>query len=81
VAILEGFKVLSEVQEERRRQDEKWGAAHDGGHSFGRWIDLIDIQLTNAVGLPNEQFRRHMVKVAAIAVAAVESYDRNGKRQ
>lgn len=67
--------VLSEVAGERGNQDAKWGGAmHDDGHGQSGWRSFIRSHTTKSER-PGE-FRRRMIEVAALAVAAVESYDR-----
>ena len=77
--------VLSEVASERWRQDQRWGGpAHDDAHSYEEWQDFIDHQVAAAnLEILNEtdaeaaqMWRRRMVKIAALAIAAVQSSDR-----
>lgn len=78
--------VLEEILEERKHQDKKWGGAnHDDHHGPYAWVAFITNYLGQAVGgLETEQlskaqlrsFRYNMLKVAALAVAAVEMADR-----
>jgi hypothetical protein len=81
--ILDGFRVLSEIADERRRQDELWGGSyHDDEHGEYEWIDIIDHyvdQARFATRSPAKDYRTELVKVAALAVAAIESYDRKQK--
>jgi hypothetical protein len=78
--ILNQFKVLSEIHDERSRQDEKWGgSAHDDWHDKEDWIMFIKHYLSGA-DLPMNNFREEMVKIAALAVAAIESYDRKNQK-
>lgn len=64
-----------DVSAERNRQDEQWGgAAHDDTHGAVEWIDCISKQLHR---LSNKAERRdRLVKIAALAIAAIESADR-----
>lgn len=74
--------VIGEVKAERRRQDEKWGGpeADDRRKSVEAW--LLDIEAYVAwcrqmyrMGSP-DKYRRRMIQVAALVVAALESHDR-----
>lgn len=71
--------VYDHVLAERNRQDRKWGGPeHDDKHSDRDWITFITKHLGMAVTWPfdEDQFRTQMVRVAALAVAAVEAVDR-----
>lgn len=73
--------VYYEVANERAAQDEKWGGpAHDDRHGTAEWVAFIARHAGLAVndGRPEslERFRRQMIRVAALAIAAVESHDR-----
>ncbi len=77
--------VLNEVAEEREYQNTKWGQDFDDSNSFEAWNTYLthyssrhlvgDIASKFNADFINA-FRDDMVKVAAIAVAAVESIDR-----
>ena len=68
------------MKRERERQDEKWGGpAHDDTHSIREWVSYIVAYLGKAVnresgwGADSVLARKILIKVAALAVAAVES--------
>lgn len=74
----EAKSVLAEVVEERRRQDKQWGGPeHDDTHRHSEWGAYIRKQLA---GIPSafddDKNRARFVKIAALAVAAIESMDR-----
>ena len=80
-------KILEEIHEERKHQDKKWGGpAHDDQHDPYAWVSFITVYLGQSVSdFVNEsgrfesklrKFRYNMVKVAALAVAAIEVVDR-----
>lgn len=77
-------QVYDDIKDERRRQDTQWGGPeHDDRHAIDEWLDFIQKQLNEAEALigadepdGDMQFRSRLVKVAALAVAAVESLDR-----
>ena len=71
-------KVLDEIAEERARQDEKWGGpAHDDEHVTADWIRFINNQSVR-VHSPDgvDDSRSRLLKIAALAVAGIESIDR-----
>ncbi len=72
-------KVLEEIRQERVYQHHKWGVAFDDHNTINDWGTYIGIYLgkaTHMMAPPAEQ-RKQMMKVAAIAVAACEAFDRN----
>lgn len=68
-------QIFDEINEERKRQDEQWGGpSHDRAHSMYDWTTYIEKQLTR-VKVPQSEFRERMIKIAALAVAAIEASD------
>lgn len=70
--------VYKDIIAERFAQDRQWGGPdHDDGHHPLDWIPIIDKQLSKILFDTDQiQRRSRFVKVAAIAVAAIESIDR-----
>lgn len=67
--------IHDEIEAERERQAEKWGGDdHDDFHEPAMWIALIAKHSGRAM---NGDFREQMIRVAALAVAAVEVCDRH----
>lgn len=81
--------VLSEVLAERQRQDVKWGPQNHGPMI---WLGILAEEFGEAAKDANDfhfasdafvkstkgaNFRKELVQVAAVAVAMIESYDRN----
>lgn len=74
-------EILAQVHNEREAQDDKWGGAdHDDRHKPGDWTRFIVRQLGAAeegIDVHHwDEWRRQMVQVAALAVAALETIDR-----
>ena len=74
---------LKTVLQERDEQDKQWGgSAHDDKHELHDWVHYIQKQADGVsyqtifpeVNVDN--VRRHYVKIAALALAAIESIDR-----
>lgn len=68
--------VFAEISRERAAQDEQWGGyIHDDSHERDAWFNWIQKQ--NSYAFKNSdnpyEFEHRMVKVAALAVAAIES--------
>lgn len=71
-------QLFAEIDAERSRQDDKWGGSeHDDTHSIEAWVAYIVVQLGEAVDTDNAVARRQLVRVAAMAIAAVEVLDRS----
>ncbi len=79
--------ILEEIKEERVHQNKKWGGAdHDDLHGPYEWVAFITTYIGQSIqDIVNENgnyqlnlrtFRYNMVKVAALAVAAIEAVDR-----
>ena len=72
--------ILDEVRNERMVQDEKWGGDRfDDLHSISDWVALLTRHTGLAVNdgvTPTDRFRKQMIRVAALSIAAVESFDR-----
>lgn len=83
---------LQAIDDERDRQDKQWGGPeHDDAHKPVEWCEFIAHQNATggceSLGLFEDchdatdeekaaAFRSRMVKVAALALAAIESHDR-----
>lgn len=78
----ETAKVLEEVAQERENQDATWGTKFDDQNNANDWVAYIAKQAGKATTFPFDatNFRQKMIEVAAMAVAAVETFDRlNGQ--
>lgn len=68
-------RIFRDVKAERARQDAQWGGpAHDDEHELADWLSYIEQQAGAAYR--NDAPRERLVKIAALAVAAIESLDR-----
>jgi len=66
--------IFDEILNERRAQDVKWGGSqHDDTHSQEDWRDYIKEHTHKSVA---GNFRKQMIRVAALAIAAIQSHDR-----
>ena len=77
--------VLREVEFERKLQDKKWG---EQNHPQMDWLGILAEEFGEAAKECNEfhfrqirriELREELIQVAAVAVAMIESLDRNGK--
>lgn len=76
--------VLTEVELERAYQDKIWGEQNHSplvwlsilGEEFGEVCRALNEWTCGAPGGPAD-YRKELLQVAAVAAAAVESYDRN----
>jgi len=74
--------VLIEVRNERDKQDSKWGMQN---HHPAWWLSILGEEfgeVCKAVCENNDtgewSYREELVQVAAVAVAMIECFDRNG---
>jgi hypothetical protein len=74
-------RVLDDVLRERDYQRGRWGTDHDTLHSKFEWVSIMVTWLgkaaSSAIGGDSNGFRKRMVQVSAISLAAIESVDRN----
>ncbi len=73
------MRTLDEIEDERSSQNITWGGdKHDDQHSSHDWVAYITRHTGKAVMWPwaSQTFRKQMVRVAALAVAAIEWCDR-----
>ncbi|WP_025184035.1 MazG-like family protein [Leptospira kirschneri] len=83
--ILSREKILSEINQERDRQDSRWG---EQNHRPIEWIPILgeEVGEVNKAALESyfsggikdySEYRKELIQVAAVAIAMIESYDRN----
>lgn len=72
--------VLVEVRSERIRQDATWG---EQNHHPLYWLAILgeEVGEANEAALRQSysEYRKELLQVAAVAVAAIESFDRQAK--
>ena len=69
-------EVFAEVIGERQSQDNKWGIQN---HKPERWMVILGEEFgeaCEAILEMNPKYRDELIQVAAVAIAAVESFDR-----
>jgi len=76
--------IFGEIHVERQRQDDQWGGADtDDARDLRDWWTYIEHQAERAslqCVPPGVGWRSRFVKIAALAVAAIESIDRRRRR-
>jgi hypothetical protein len=79
--------IFREIEQERRRQDKKHGGPdHDDQNTAHDWIAFVTYFLGLSIrgeerwSFNNATYRQAMVKIAALAVAAIEWCDRRTAR-
>ena len=76
--------ILKEIDDERARQDTHWGNEFDDKNTPNDWVSYIVRYVAEGAysGRSNqytpERFRGHLIKAAALCVAAIETMDRRG---
>lgn len=73
--------IIQEIQNERQSQDNQWGGPnHDDTHSGEDWLRFIDHQGAKArLSEEGGQIRHRLIKIAALAIAGIESLDRKAE--
>jgi hypothetical protein len=75
--LAEQLRIASEVIGERDRQDFQWGgAAHDDQHSSHDFVRFIAKQVESSCHENASRHRNRLLKIAALAIAAIEAIDR-----
>lgn len=70
-------RVLEDIMNERARQDAKWGGPeHDDEHTMAEWFSFILARAACPTGYVPKHDRKIAVEMAALAIAAIESFDR-----
>jgi hypothetical protein len=72
-------KAFAEVAARRVRQDLEWGGpAHDDGNTPADWDEMIFQRAMNLTGAgePAPDYRDMLIDIAALAIAAIQSWDR-----
>lgn len=70
--------IIVEITEERDYQNGKWGTSFDDKNTLNDWSAYMSRYLGLATFAETpEEARRQLVKVAALAIAAIETFDRN----
>lgn len=77
--------LFGQISRERVRQDEEWGGAeHDDEHEPLDWVRFIRKQCGIIANPPETGivggYESRMVKIAALAIAAIESYRRRSNQ-
>jgi hypothetical protein len=79
-------RIAAEIQAEQNHGREKYGSGpddfgHDDDHSYSDWHAYIDDHNNRARNSTPRERRQHLIKVAGLAVSAVESFDRLTKSE
>lgn len=71
--------IFAEIESERAYQDGKWGTQFDNRNTINDWGTYIGIYVAKAtaMGVPKEEQRKQLLKVASLSIAALETFDRN----
>lgn len=68
---------LVDVLTERALQTHEFRDSHDAEHTPAEWIARVTKHVGRAVSRDPQTFRKEMVVVGALALAAIEAFDRN----
>ena len=75
-------QAMNAILEEREYQRERWSTEHDREHGPGEWLNILSVYvgklayetpLYKMKGYSREAFKKRLVQIAAIAMAAWEA--------
>jgi len=69
--------IFFHIDAERVYQDSKWGLAFDDDNTVNDWVAYIAQYAGNAIADDPQTQRKMLLKVATLAVAALEAFERN----
>ena len=72
--------ILIDISEEREYQEARWGEAFDDRNTINDWITYITSYAGSMYSFKttdSEALKKKFIKVAALAVAAIETLERN----
>jgi hypothetical protein len=74
-------RIFTEIRDKRAYQDQKWGGPEhdDSVETEDSWIKYINEYASGKGRAEGRAFRERMIHVAALAVAAIQSFDRKQK--
>lgn len=76
------ISIYAEIEAERLKQDAQWGGPDgDDNNRSADWLRFINKQLNHAYTASQAECRGRLIKIAALATAAVESMDRKLAKQ
>lgn len=79
-AVFQRAKIEMEIAAEREAQDQKWGVQD---HTPDRWLTILGEEYGEACKAvlehDTEGYRTELIQVAAVAMAMIESLDRQGR--
>jgi hypothetical protein len=66
--------IFDQIDAERAYQNQKWGNAFDSKNTPNDWVAYISKYLGQTVTMPFDEttFRKQLLKVASLAIAALE---------
>lgn len=70
-------RILEDVENERYHQVVRWGVENDDRNTLSDWLSYIKRYTQRAGNAFVSNQRRRLIQIAALAVAAAESCDRN----
>lgn len=71
------MRILGHIEAERDAQDEQWGGhEHDDQHTPEEWQGILQRYVNRLADNTPMDFRTDLIKITAIGLAAIESFDR-----
>lgn len=71
-------EIFQKIQAERDYQDQKWGTEFDDQNTINDWVAYINQYASKATAEDTSgNMVVYLIKVAALALAAIEAHERN----
>jgi NTP pyrophosphatase (non-canonical NTP hydrolase) len=74
-------QIYKEIKQERKSQNKKWG---EQNHKPEKWLAILGEEYgeacKSAIEFDKSSYRKELIQVAAVAVAAIENLDRGEKK-
>lgn len=78
-------QIFAAIEKERAYQNEQWGTEFDDQNTINDWVTYINLYASRATEMDRttkvidvQKIKKNLLKAATLAVAALETIERNG---
>jgi len=74
-------RIFEDIINERKYQENRWGTDFDNKNTLNDWVSYIGFYCARASSMnaTKQEQRKALVQVAALTVASLETFDKNGQ--